>query len=464
MKIREIGGIMYEVVDIERSIAFYRDTLGLKLLSRPLDGMAIFKSAPNSQVYLVLRQKDVNPTAEAYAVLVVDNVVAAVEELKGQDVTVLSDAEGSLNEWLTIVADPDGNRVGLYEEKGPTKESFSIGQASETLERYYGRKLQGKGNVGISDIAYIEEGLSNYMYSFRLEYDEGTGRHSENLILRASRDEGQLRREFQALQKLYPTSIPVPKVYDMGEEIPGFSFTIMEKIEGQTMFNALDSMTEEAEKTELWKQFSRILADINTLDWRSIGFDFLDPPEGEYGHINRWLSSLWERVRGLELDYLNPIVDWLEANKLPSDHYVLLHDDYHPENVMVNKGEIAAIVDWQGVCIGDAADDVCWPPLIFRAVDPSDEWRSSLTETFLGHYREMTGRELQNFDFYLILKAVDLLFHILRIKIHGTEELGMKTEAESLVRPDSGLLGACIEVVKEKTGIDISSAVENIGG
>ena len=127
---------------------------------------------------------------------------------------------------------------------------FSIDQASETLKRYYRRKLQEKGNVGVSDIADIAGGFCNYMYSFRLEYDEGTGRHRENLILRANRDKGRLRREFQALQKLYPTSIPVPKVYDMGDEIPGFSFIIMEKIEGQTMENALDSMTD-AERAEL---------------------------------------------------------------------------------------------------------------------------------------------------------------------------------------------------------------------
>ncbi len=362
---------------------------------------------------------------------------------------------------------------------------FSIGQASETLERYYGRKLQGKENVGISDIAEIAGGISNHMYSFRLEYDEGIGRHSENLILRVGRDEATVRREFQALQKLYPTSIPVPKVYDMGEEIPGFSFIIMEKIEGQTMLNALGSRVElligaetellkdaeiaevfkDAESTELWKQFSRILADINTLDWRSIGFDFLDPPEGEYGYINRRLSRLRERRKGLGTDCLNPILDWLEANKPPSDHYVLLHTDFHPANVMVNKGEIAAIVDWGGVKIGDAAHDVCWPSLFFSMIDSSDEWRSSLTETFLGHYREMTGRELQNFDFYLVLKAVGQLFHILNIKIHGTEELGMKPEAESQVRRDEfDPMGVYIEVVKEKTGIDISSAVENIVG
>jgi len=333
---------------------------------------------------------------------------------------------------------------------------FDIHQASETLKKHYRTKLQGKGNVGISDIAYIGEGISNYMYSFRLEYDEGAGRHSENLILRIGRDKAALHREFLALKKLYPTSIPVPKVYDIGEEISGFSFVIMEKVEGQVMSNALNGMTED-EREELWKQFSRVLADINTLDWRSIGFDFLDPPEGEYGYINRWLSTLREWCKELEIHRLVPILDWLEANKLPSDHYVLLHSDYHPGNVMVNKGEIAAIVDWEGVSIGDAAYDVCWPPLFFRVVDPSDEWRSSLTETFLGHYREMTGRELQNFDFYLILKAVFFLFMILAVKTHGIDKLGLKTEVEILMHPEFNLLGCCIEIVKEKTGIDIST-------
>ncbi len=42
------------------------------------------------------------------------------------------------------------------------------------------------------------------------------------------------------------------------------------------------------------------------------------------------------------------------------------------------------------------------------------------------------------------------------MKIHGTEELGMKAEAETLVGPEVGLLGACIEVVKEKAGIDLT--------
>lgn len=347
-------------------------------------------------------------------------------------------------------------------QKKELKEIFSIGQANETLKRYYRRKLQGKENVGVFDIVDIVGGLSNYMYSFRLEYNEGTGRHSENLILRASRNKAGLRREFQVLQKLYPTSIPVPKVYDMGEEIPGFSFIIMEKIEGQTMFNALESMTE-AEETELWKQFSRTLADINMLNWRSIGFDFLDPPEGKYDYINRQLSWLWEQHKEWGIGCLNPILDWLEANKPPSDHYVLLHSDFHPLNVMVNKGEIAAVVDWEDVSIGDAAHDVCWPPLLFRAIDASDEWHSSLTETFLEHYGEMTERELQNFDFYLILKAAFFLFCIMAMKIHGTEELGMKAEADILTRPDEfDLLGASIGVVKEKTGVDISSAVEKI--
>ena len=331
---------------------------------------------------------------------------------------------------------------------------FSIHQANETLEKYYRGNLQGKEHFRISDLTYIGEGISNYMYSFHLEYVESAERHSESLILRVGKNEASLHREFQALKKLYPTPIPVPKVYDMGEAIPGFSFIIMEKVEGQVMSSAMNWITD-AERDDLWKQFSRTLAAINMLDWRSIGFGFLDPPDVEYAYINRQISMLREWCKSLEIHCLFPILDWLEANKQPSDHYVLLHGDYHPGNVIVNKGKIAAIVDWEDVSIGDAAYDVCWPPLFLRAINLPDEARIIATEMFLESYSGMTGRELRNFDFYLIIKAVLFLFFILAVKTHGIDKLELKTEMEILMHPEFKLLGCCIDIVKESTGIDI---------
>jgi len=327
---------------------------------------------------------------------------------------------------------------------------FGIRQAQKALKKHYQKKLQGAGKFGISDLAYIGSGISNYMYSFRLKH-AGSG---ENLILRTSQNRDGLNREFRALEKLYPTSIPVPKVHDMGEEIPGFSFIIMEKVEGMEMYNALFSWPD-AEKEKLIGQFARTLADINMLDWKGMEFDFLDPPEGEYGFIDRWLSRLREWCRQLQIHRLNPILDWLDANKPPSDYYVLLHEDYHPGNIIVNDGKIAAIVDWEGVSIGDPAYDVCWPLLLFRAFDPSDQWCNFVIDKFLNDYQEATGRELKNFDFYQVLKAAFFLFIITAVRVHGIKDLGLKAEVESIVYSDLSLRDCCIKIVKEKSGIDI---------
>jgi aminoglycoside phosphotransferase (APT) family kinase protein len=331
---------------------------------------------------------------------------------------------------------------------------FDIYQIQQALEEYYGEKLQGRENIRISDLTYIQGGIAHYMYSFHLEYVEKGAKYSESLILRMGRDNNELRKEFQALEKLYSTPIPVPRVYDISEDILGFGFIIMEKVEGKSMGKAMEGMTK-AEQAELWKQFTGILADINTLDWESEGFGFLDPPEGEYGYINRWLSAFREWKSWCKDHNLDPILDWLEENKPSSDRYVLLHEDYHWDNVIVYRGEIAAIVDWDAVSIGDPAYDVCWPPLFFRLFDPSGEWSGGLADNFLRHYKKATGSEVRNLDFYQILKALFFLLLALMVKTHGVQELGVKEEAEMLVHPEFDLPRRCAKFIEEKTGITI---------
>jgi len=169
-----------------------------------------------------------------------------------------------------------------------------IDEFQQFLKEYYAEKLPENKSIEISDMRYIEQGIGNEMYSFHLEYAEKAKKHSEDLILRLSGDKDGKFREFQALEKLSSTSIPVPKMYDFGQHESGLSFIIMEKMEGQDMWNgAMDGMTE-SEETKLWKQFARLLADIHMLDWEEAGFAFLDPPENEYSYADQWISRLRE--------------------------------------------------------------------------------------------------------------------------------------------------------------------------
>jgi len=272
--------------------------------------------------------------------------------------------------------------------------------------------LRGWESIKISDVKRMEGGIAHDMYSFHLEYVEKAKSHSENLVLRMGDNEEALNREFRALEKLNSTSIPVPKVYDIGKDMLGSFFIIMERVEGQNMGGGvMDGMTE-SEQEKLWLQFARILADIHMLDWESAGFGFLNPPVGEYGYIDQGLSPgrEGEEAKYVESHGLTPVFDWLDEHKPPSDHYVLLHEDYHPNNVLVQNGEIVAVVDWEGVSIGDAAFDVAEVPLFLKLINLPSEQFDNLVDMFLKHYEATTERELRNLDYYQILKAAHFLF------------------------------------------------------
>ena len=342
-------------------------------------------------------------------------------------------------------------------------------QIRETLLEYYRQSPMGKKNISISDVEDIGGGLMNQNYSFHLEYVKGNRKHSENLLIRIGRRKADKMREFQTLEKLHSNSIPVAKVYDIGEDRHGSGFIIMEKVEGQGMFpGALMGMTE-TEQAEFWKQFSKNLAVIHMLDWERTGFEFLDPPDGKYGFAERWISMFREVVKYTEesdpsqgeyslpeqaismlaegaeqirkLD-LNPVLDWLEENLPPSDQYVLIHGDYFLHNMLIDGGKIVAILDWETAQIGDAAYDMCNPALILRMADPSGERSSVLLNAVLEHYQQMTGRELKNLDYYQILKSVFYLFVLV---------------PRSSVLPEFGprMTKTCADLIEEKTGLKV---------
>lgn len=326
-------------------------------------------------------------------------------------------------------------------------------QASEILTRHYLKRPRERGHPRISDVAEINGGLSNSMFSFLLSDEEGGMEHDESLILRVGRDIAQMRREFDVIERLRPTAVPVPAAYDIGEDPHGFSFVIMEHVEGENLWVAGEDLTE-AEQEELWKQFATVLAHLHALDWRGMGFDSLGPPDGEYGYIDSLLSGYRDRRAHLGVDALDPILDWMAAHKPPSDQYVLLHGDYHGGNVLADQGVIAAVVDWEGVSIGDAAYDVCWTPVLWRAFGVSDV---DATDFLVKRYEEAAGRKVRHVDFYTTVSAVQLLLYMLMTKAHADGGNTQKPGAEIMLQGEPPI--RCAKLLEEKTGIDISLAL-----
>jgi catechol 2,3-dioxygenase-like lactoylglutathione lyase family enzyme len=115
-----IGGIHHvslNVADTDRSLAFYRDTLGLTVLPRPDFPFAgaWLDAGDGRQVHLIETPK-VPADLGQHVAFRVDDIDAAIDRIRhaGHDVgDARTVADTSIRQ--TFVLDPDGNRVELTE-------------------------------------------------------------------------------------------------------------------------------------------------------------------------------------------------------------------------------------------------------------------------------------------------------------------------------------------------------------
>ena len=116
-----IGQIHISVADVERSVAFYRDVLGLEhLFTVPGQPMAFFQ-AGDVRLYLGVPENERFRSRPVvyYRVEDLDATYAAVVERGAASLEkpqkVHDDGTSSLH--MAFVEDPDGNPVGLMEER-----------------------------------------------------------------------------------------------------------------------------------------------------------------------------------------------------------------------------------------------------------------------------------------------------------------------------------------------------------
>ena len=116
MKVRAIDFVVSHVSDIERAKAFYRDVLGIQAPVTQEGGPWIeFGTDP---VAFALLQMGKPP--QTSIALAVDDVHAAVEELRQKGVTIVMEPVDSPDCHMAAILDPDGNVIILHRRKDGT--------------------------------------------------------------------------------------------------------------------------------------------------------------------------------------------------------------------------------------------------------------------------------------------------------------------------------------------------------
>ena len=138
---------------------------------------------------------------------------------------------------------------------------------------------------------------------------------------------------------------------------------------------------------------------------------------------------LWSHVRRL----------WPSVERRPP---TLIHDDYHPGNVLWRRGRISAIVDWTVPGIGQAAADACYLRLdisLVRGLEAGD--------AVLAAYEAATGAPVPDRPFWDLLSA--------------TRAVGIADAwYESWV--DFGIPGIALSVVEERLEAFVARALAEL--
>jgi aminoglycoside phosphotransferase (APT) family kinase protein len=267
-----------------------------------------------------------------------------------------------------------------------------------------------------------------------LAIDQFGGGHSNlTYLLRSGRSRFVLRRppfgpvppkahdmvrEARILSALHPVFPLAPKpllVCDDGSVL-GVPFYLMEHREGVVIRQADAPVL--GDDPELRRRAGEAMLDaliaLHAVDARSPAIRELGRPEGFLDRqVNGWYAR-WERAQTREIEEMNHLVRWLFEKMPRSDSFVVLHNDFKADNVMVDNADpsrLVAVLDWEMSALGDPLIDLgillCYwpqhddPPERRESISPvtaTPGWprRADLVE----RYARATGRDVSAVAYY----------------------------------------------------------------
>jgi aminoglycoside phosphotransferase (APT) family kinase protein len=280
--------------------------------------------------------------------------------------------------------------------------------------------LPGKGEPLEYD--FVSGGSQNEIYEIRRGELHGALRIPPPSAPQ-SRDAGIIR-EWRIIEGLTGTDVPHTEAIAVCEDtsVLGRAFYLMGFVDGWSPMNLTDKAwpapfdTDLEQRRGLSLQLAEGIALLSKVDWQAKpGLSDLGRPDGFHERqVERWTTFL-ERIKGRELPGLDVASDWLRGHR-PLDYIPgLMHGDYQFANVMFCNGgpaRLAAIVDWEMGTVGDPKLDLAWMiqgwPDDTNAPDAStsgyvDMFGMPSRSEVLAHYADVSGRQVDDIDYYLIL-------------------------------------------------------------
>ena len=224
-----------------------------------------------------------------------------------------------------------------------------------------------------------------------------------------------MSREYKIIDELSKNNLKVPKPIFLYTEkdITEDDFYIMEYVEGKTISDNIEAkLLSSDEKQTISNSFIVTIADIHNFDVVNSKLNDLGKHEGYVERqLNRWTKQ-FEAQKVREIEDLDFATEMLFQNIPKQQKISIVHGDYRLDNVRVNNGKVAAVVDWELCTIGDPLADL---GTIIASWSNSKEkdtpfiYSPTLSDGFLSRselleiYSNNSYLDLKNIEFYVRL-------------------------------------------------------------
>ena len=273
-------------------------------------------------------------------------------------------------------------------------------------------------------------------------------------ILRHTTSREYAEFEFSNQRTLFENGINVPETYLIRHppNLYDRTYYVMKKIEGRGLSEVLAQTPDQFE--ECVNKYIHAMTTIHSIDPALFPqIPTLDIQKNPYAVIDQSLQGLKSRIKKYpeDLTELSLIVDWLDDNKTknPCEELVVIHGDFHPYNIVIDENQTVQILDWTGINISDFRTD-----LSFATGAISAGLGKNLTPIFTSKYEELTGRKVENLEYFMILSSA---WNLLRwySGINNPSITGESEETMTFFKTVREYPQLMVELVKKESSIDL---------
>lgn len=264
------------------------------------------------------------------------------------------------------------------------------------------RKVSGTP-VAVENLRPLTGGASRTTWAFDSVTDSG----SRSLILRTGPPDDvhagmELEARVQAAAATAGAPVPHVLVADNSAATLGSPFLICDAIKGETIVRRIQRQLDEPGRRRLLAQCARAVAAIHRAASN-------DPDLAHEDPIAQWrqrLDEMGDTTATFEWTFR-----WLAAHRPAPSPPVLVHGDYRMGNLIIDGSDLAAVLDWELVHVGEAYEDLAWFCVrAWRFGAPTSHGAGGLgsIESFLRGYEEASGMAIDReaFRWWLVLATL----------------------------------------------------------